>query len=300
MVAGRIQKPLATLKVLSVGHTSIIVRRHGNPSGPRLLLSHGNGLAIDMYYPFWSLLCGQFDVIVYDIRNHGWNPVTEQSLHNVDVFVRDSERVVAKVDQHFGPKPLIGVFHSLSALVALIHEARRGAFSALFLLDPPLSKPGMSEAELEAATMRLAAGTRIREVRFDRREQFAELLGYVPYFARAVPGSTRLAAEALLRPVPASSGFELCCPREYEAQILDYATAWAIVVDWREIKCPTKVVGSDPTLRSSFLPTLDFAEILQVEYDFVPDASHFVQIERPQTCLAMLKEFLRTQKMLVS
>ena len=34
----------------------IRVRRHGNPDGPRLVLSHGNGFAIDGYLPFWSEL----------------------------------------------------------------------------------------------------------------------------------------------------------------------------------------------------------------------------------------------------
>ena len=57
---------------------SIILRRHGNPAGPMLVLCHGNGLAIDLYYPFWSLLTEEFDVIVHDLRNHGWNTVGSQ------------------------------------------------------------------------------------------------------------------------------------------------------------------------------------------------------------------------------
>ena len=65
--------PLATHEVQVDADTVIALRRHGNPNGPRLVLSHGNGLAIDLYYPFWSLLTDEFDVIVYDQRNHGWN-----------------------------------------------------------------------------------------------------------------------------------------------------------------------------------------------------------------------------------
>ena len=49
------------------------LRRHGNPSGPRIVLSHGNSLAIDLYYPFWSLFADAFDLVLYDLRNHGWN-----------------------------------------------------------------------------------------------------------------------------------------------------------------------------------------------------------------------------------
>jgi hypothetical protein len=34
----------------------ILVRRHGRAEGPRLLISHGNGFAIDAYFPYWRLL----------------------------------------------------------------------------------------------------------------------------------------------------------------------------------------------------------------------------------------------------
>ncbi len=47
--------------------TVITLRRHGNPAGPRMVLSHGNGLAADLYYPFWSLLADRFDIVVHDL-----------------------------------------------------------------------------------------------------------------------------------------------------------------------------------------------------------------------------------------
>ena len=52
--------PLDTHDVPVDPDTVITLRRHGNPDGPRLVLSHGNGLAIDLYYPFWSLLAEDF------------------------------------------------------------------------------------------------------------------------------------------------------------------------------------------------------------------------------------------------
>ena len=68
-----VPEPRSTLEVPVDGGTVVTVRRHGAPDGPRIVLSHGTGLAIDLYYPFWSLLTADFDVIVYDLRNHGWN-----------------------------------------------------------------------------------------------------------------------------------------------------------------------------------------------------------------------------------
>ena len=251
-----------------------------------------------MYYPFWSLLYGQFDLIVYDIRNHGWNPVTALEMHQIPVFVRDNEKVLDAVSQYFGPKPSIGVFHSLSALIALIQVANTGGFSALFLLDPPINKPGISEQDLESGVNRLAAMTRIRQYTFDSREQFLELLDYVPLYSKFVPGTKKLASEVLLRPVRSGNGYKLCCPPEYEAQILDYVTAWSAFVDFQEIRCPTKVIGADPTLPSAFLPSFDVAEIVQLDYDFVPDAAHIVQLERPRTCVDMLREFVEASGIL--
>ena len=69
-----IPEPLATGDVSLDDVTR--VRRHGNPSGSRLVLSHANGLAIDLSYPFWSLLADDFNLVVYDLRNHGWNTVS--------------------------------------------------------------------------------------------------------------------------------------------------------------------------------------------------------------------------------
>ena len=113
----------------------ITLRRHGNPQGTRLVLSHANGLSADAYYPFWSLLAERFDLILYDFRNHGWNPVGNSvgdlGAHDIATFVRDNERVVQAIDRRFGDTPKIGVFHSLSAQTAVLQVAASGGFSAL-------------------------------------------------------------------------------------------------------------------------------------------------------------------------
>ncbi len=42
----------------------IRVRTHGNADGPRIVLCHGNGFAIDAYVPFWSLLADGYDLVL--------------------------------------------------------------------------------------------------------------------------------------------------------------------------------------------------------------------------------------------
>ncbi|MXW02226.1 MAG: hypothetical protein F4X59_12605 [Holophagales bacterium] len=88
MTVWEVPEPLAVDEVRLDEETVTTLRRHGRPDAPlRLVLSHGNGLAIDAYYPFWSLLEDEFDLIVYDVRNHGWNAVGEQTNHNIPAMI---------------------------------------------------------------------------------------------------------------------------------------------------------------------------------------------------------------------
>ena len=287
-----IPDPLSTLDVRVDKDTVITLRRHGNPEGPRLVMSHGNGLAIDLYYPFWSLLTDEFDLIIYDLRNHGWNDVSTVERHNVPTFVDDHDRVLEAIDTHYGDKPKIGVFHSVSALVTLLSPNMGSDYSARVLFDPPLCKPGRDLKDFEDAAVRLAGMTRSRTETFGSREDLASILTFVPTWQHVVPGVHELYARTTLRERDSEPGFELRCPREYEAQVVDYASTFAVLVDFDSLVCPTKVIGADPTLPYSYLPTLDLSDVFTVGYDFIPDATHFLQLERPEECAELLREFI--------
>lgn len=273
--------------------TVIHVRRHGNPDGPRLVLCHGNGMAVDLYYPFWSLLADDYDLVVYDLRNHGWNRVTSLENHNVPTLIADHDLVLEAISRHWGEKPQVGVFHSVSALITLLSSYRGSRFTALTLYDPPICKPGRSHREFEAAAELAAGYARRRTERFRNREEFSEVLPLLPAFRRFVPGLFELVAATTLR-ASKDEGYELCCPREYEAQMIDYASVYGVAVDFDGLECPVKVIGADPTLPYSYLPTLDLSDILSVDYDFLPEATHFLQLEKPSECAAALRSFLDT------
>ena len=293
-----IPEPLSVCEVRLDEDTVTTLRRHGNPDGPRLVLSHGNGLAIDLYYPFWSRLVDEFDLIVYDLRNHGWNPVGAREKHNVPTLIRDQERIFEAIDGHYGNKPKIGVFHSASALVTLFLSADSNSLAAQILFDPPLCKPGKSHVEFDEAAERAASITRRRGYRFQTQEDFIELLRYLPAFTRVVPGVLELMARTTLRPSANGQDYELRCPREYEAQIMDYVRGFSPLVDLETLPCPTKIVGADPTLPYAYLPTVDFRHMMTVEYDFLPETTHFLQLERPEECVAEVREFLEQNGLL--
>ncbi|MCY4398605.1 MAG: alpha/beta hydrolase [Gemmatimonadetes bacterium] len=289
-------EPLSVHDVRHDDGSVSIVRRHGNPEGPRLLLGHGNGLASDLYFPFWSLLADDFDLFLYDLRNHGWNAVGARREHNVPNLVRDQEQVIEAVSLGYGDRPTIGVFHSLSALTTLLSPTlgtgRSGSLSAWVLFDPPLFRPGPEDPDYDLIAEATAGMTRRRTHRFDHRSDFADLVSYLPLLMRAVPGASELMANTILRESGGEEGYELRCPREYEAQIVAYVRTYAFLVDFGNLPCPTKVIGSDPTLPYAYLPTFDLGHIQTVDYDFIPDTTHFLQLEKPSECVRAMCEFL--------
>ncbi|MCY4384414.1 MAG: alpha/beta hydrolase [Nitrospinae bacterium] len=287
-----IPEPLSVHEVHMEDGSVIFLRRHGNPAGPRLVLCHGSGLAIDLYYPFWSLLIQDFELFVFDLRNHGWNPVGLRRRHNLPAFVDDHDRILEVIDSKYGEKPKTGVFHSISALTSLLSPTHGGEFAARILFDPPVCIPNDYPEDYDVATRRYTEMILRRTERFNSIEECADFLRYMPAFNRVVPGVRELFARTTLRESTSEGGFELRCPREYEAQIVNHARAFTVLVDLKSLRCPTKVIGADPVQPYSFLPTFDLSHISTIDYDFLPDATHFLQIEQPEECVKAVREFM--------
>ncbi len=134
----KIPIPSMTFEVPLEDGARICMRRHGNPEGARLLISHGNGFAADAYFPYWQRLLDKFDLLVFDFRNHGQNIPIEPSNHHYAQLSRDLELVVQEVRTRLGHKPTAAIFHSMSARTAMKHAIEIGwRWDALVLFDPP-------------------------------------------------------------------------------------------------------------------------------------------------------------------
>lgn len=291
-------EPVSVMRVASDADTVIHVRRYGNLEGPRMVLCHGNGLAIDAYYPFWSLLLPEFDVVVFDLRNHGWNKLGHLRDHNVLSFVRDHDAVMNGIARQWGAKPAIGLYHSISSFAPLLSGGLASHYGGLVLFDPPITrrhKPTLEafEQAVTKATRRISNRTR----RFASVEEYVEVLKYFPTYRQVVSGGHELIARTTLRQSPNSNDYELKCPPAYEAQIAAYAGVLAVMVDFKQLDCQIKVLGADPTLPFAFLPAADFGDILTVDYDFLPDTTHFLQLEQPCACRDAVIEFLRQRNL---
>jgi len=98
----QIPTPHLTFDVPLDDGARIRVRRHGNPEGVRLFLSHGNGYAINGYLPYWQHFLDRFDLIIFDFRNHGENEPATPANHTYARLSRDLERVYQHVTAKLG------------------------------------------------------------------------------------------------------------------------------------------------------------------------------------------------------
>ncbi len=283
--------PACTIDAVLDDGVATPVRRYGNPDGPRLLLSHGSGLAIDLYYPFWSLLLDDFDVILFDLRNHGANPLGELGRHTVPNLCRDLEAIGRAVDRGFGIRPRAGVYHSVSCLAALLSPSLAVSYAALVLFDPPLFPPGVGQRVFETACHQAVARTRIRAARFRSEAHFIEVMSAQPAMIRVLPEALRLMARTTLR--PGAGGYELRCPPEYEAKLLAATPGFARMVEPDALPLPVKVVGADPCLKHYFLPPCDLSRAESIDFESLPGTTHLAQLEKPDECASRTVDFLK-------
>lgn len=74
----------------------------------------------------------------------------------------------------------------------------------------------------------------------------------------------------------------------------EYLFGWSMRVDLRKVSCPVKVLGADPTVPFSFMPSADLSELLYLDYDYLPETTHFLQLEEPERCVEYTLEFLKS------
>jgi pimeloyl-ACP methyl ester carboxylesterase len=294
-VSNEIPAPLKTIDAVMNDGAVIRVRQHGNPEGPRLALSHGNGLAIDGYLPFWGPLCARYELIVFDFRNHGRNPTHRLDHHNWTNFVGDLEHIFQLVQHQFGARRTTGVFHSLSAVSATMHTQRMGKrWDPLVLFDPPFY-PRDGHPLREPQT----TGENAIAARADRRtpgykDPMELARQFSKYFPRWQPEAYELMARATLRRDEASGEYLLACPREFEAHVFRSNRDTSAWTGLGRMPVAVKLICADPNLDMA-APALigkAVAEEAQVAYQAIPETTHFLQIERPAECLRSMERFL--------
>ena len=208
-------EPTAILDFAMDDGAPIRVVRHGNSSGPRVVLSHGNGFASDSYFPFWRLMLERFDLALFDFRNCGRNPFHKSEPHHYHRFALDSATVHGAITKAWGEKTTVGVFHSMSAIAALLAVVDGiWHWDALVLFDPPVVPPEGNplRASLINGGRMLRGAAMIRQNRFADPDELVDVFRYLPRFRHLRQGVAELNARSTLRFDQQSGDWLLCCP----------------------------------------------------------------------------------------
>jgi pimeloyl-ACP methyl ester carboxylesterase len=284
-----------------MGDGAIIrVRRHGRPDGLRLFISNGNGFAVDGYYPFWGPLTDRFEVIAFDFRNHGANPLAASGKdgHTYAQMTLDLERVRRAVEERLGVRASIGVFHSMSARTAMKHAIELGfRWAALILFDPPNVPPAghRTYEAMDVFERRLADWALRRQDRFADPSELARQYAETRAHSSWVPGAHALMANAVLRRRAAEDGWELSCPRELEASIYLQAMTLNLWPPAAAYGGPVKMIAADPSAPGAPAPAFAnqaLAAELGYVYEAISGTGHMLQIQKPQECRRAMLSFL--------
>jgi pimeloyl-ACP methyl ester carboxylesterase len=276
----------------------LCIRRGGNANGVRLYLSNGNGFAIDGYRVFWEPLLDDFELILFDMRNHGRNDRSGADGHHYHQMAADIGAVFHEVDRRLGHRPGVGVFHSMSGRASMKHAVQmEWVWDALVLFDPPdVPPPGHPHYEaMRNFELRLMEWALQRQEAFSSPEELVQSYNNNRAQSRWLPQARVDMAKAILRP-DAGGTYRLSCRRELEASI--YLAALTLDL-WPAAKAyggPVKLIGADPQAKGA-PPTAaaNFALAREGDYEYeaVPETGHLLQIERPDACRETMLSFLR-------
>jgi pimeloyl-ACP methyl ester carboxylesterase len=284
---------------LTMGDGAVVrARRYRRDGAARLFLSHGNGFAIDGYYPFWGELGERFELIVFDARNHGQNPpaASGRDGHTYAQMALDLQLILRAITETFGPRPSVGVFHSMTARAAMKQAIEVGfPWAALILFDPPnVPPPGHpTHRAMDVFERRLADWALGRPERFADPSELANQYAETRAHANWVPGAHELMARAVLR--PDGDQWVLSCPRELEASI--YLQAMTLNLWPAASACggPVKLIAADPEAPRAPAPAFAnraLAEEGGYAYEAIPGTGHLLQIQRPDACRRAMLTFL--------
>jgi len=272
------------------------VRRYSNRGKPCLMLSHGNGFAIDAYTPFWEPLQIDFELCIYDQRHHGWNDPAPSNKTGFELFADDLDHIIKRLRQIYQDVPLFGVFHSLSAVASILHATTyKNDLDALVLFDPPLQPPKDHRLYDLAHNFELMLSdwSKNRQNEFGSPEELADQFSKSRSLSGWVSGTHDLMARSILK--QQDDKWYLICPPNIESQIyLDNANL--IIWDFlARLNVPIAIISADPKHPTGQAPAQVCKSLTtecQIPTQIVEGTTHLLQIEKPQECRDALYNLL--------
>ena len=247
-----------------------------NTGKPPLVFAHGmsdNGLC---FWPFAEQLAGDYEIILYDSRNHGRSDAaTDMTL--IDRAHDLAELVEALELQKPG---LVG--HSLGAVtVALFAGLYPDVPGCIVLEDPPpfqeLAAPD-AQAKVGRAMWRASAAE-------NRQKSVEELVEMNREECPTWPEAER---------IPWAQSKQQFNLNAFDEERIDAETGDQIV---SQITCPALIITADLDMHSIFPPQAAdelAARLPNFTHVNIPGAGHNIRREQPQAYLTAVREFLST------
>jgi pimeloyl-ACP methyl ester carboxylesterase len=265
-------------------------------NGTQLHFLHANGMCAGTYVPFIERIREDFHIFACDIRGHGnSSPPLENPVKQWEHFTGDLEEMILSNMK----KPVIGIGHSLGAVVTYMTAAKHPElFSALVLIDPvflPL-KIRLIGALLRKLGLirdfRLAKGARRRKRLFSSRDEALQRFSAGRGMFRRWESEFISSYLNCALDEKSSGEAVLKCDPELEAQI--YESFPSNIFSYAEgINCPVLA------LRGEFSDTFPLESIRKLkralkncETATISGAGHFIPMEQPDRCSRIIREFL--------
>ncbi|WP_459921888.1 alpha/beta fold hydrolase [Desulfatiferula olefinivorans] len=267
----------------------------GTESRPMHFL-HANGFCAGVYLPFFEHFKNDFSILATDLPGQGDSDHHgRRRIEHWDIFVDDVKDVISR---RMTP-PVVGMGHSLGAVVTLLTAARYPAlFSHLVLIDPVIyvrSKLFLTWL-VRQAQMRhllpLPSGARRRKRYFsgkkDAYQRFSSGRGlfatwpdpFIKAYCNHALSTSRLGTASLK------------CDPETEAQIFEtlLEDIWTYP---QTITCPTLLIrGERSDIFSASSERKLCALIPRARAVVIDGASHFVPMEQAGACRTHILKFL--------
>lgn len=273
---------------------TISIRQWGQAAAERVILAHGNGLAADGFAEFGAALVARgFEVVAYDMRNHGRSTRHEVTGGNWERFIADLPAILLAIDQTFGQKPAHGAFHSLSAAICLLSQTQFDyPWKTLTLFEPPIPPRAGSplHGTFSEYHRELSARAIRRRRKFDEPAELYASMRRSPLFQRVGDAALVQLAQATLRPSD-PDGWELSCKADFEAKTFLLEGVAPLREKLTRAGCPVRIVLGDRAIHYAAV-LVDAGRELAGEFGYetieLQDATHFMQIETPVRCAGLV------------
>ena len=266
-------------------------------AGLPLHFLHANGYPPECYRPLFELLKTEYHVFGMLLRPL-WGGMKPEDINDWTPFSDDLRLFLSSQ-----PGPIIGVGHSIGAIVTLRAALRDPSkFKALVLIDPVLFMPRrLISWNLIRATglgdhvHPLIMGAKKRRRTFDDLENVYRGYRNRNVFRYMSDENLRTYIEGMTKP-RVGGGYELAFSPEWEAQI--YRTGLRDFDLWRglpKLEVPTLFIRGAET--DTFLE--DAAKLVKqkqpkVRVEALEKSTHLLPLERPQEVFEIMQYFLKS------